>query len=56
MDAAKSPETPGMQPVAGPMGDQERRAKIDALLQRAGLPSIDQIEPHFDNDFMGLGN
>ena len=36
-------------PVAGPLDAKDRRARLEELLQKAGLPSISAIEPHFTN-------
>ncbi|WP_182867696.1 hypothetical protein [Stieleria mannarensis] len=37
--------------VAGPQDPRQRREQLDRLLARAGLPSIADIEPHFESDF-----
>ncbi|MGI9471504.1 MAG: hypothetical protein ACR2NZ_08235 [Rubripirellula sp.] len=36
--------------VVGPLNEQVRRQELDGLLQRAGLPSIAEIEPHFASE------
>ncbi len=41
-------------PVAGPLDENERRARLDELLKNAGFPSLDVIEPQFAKDEFGL--
>ena len=36
--------------TAGPSDPRQRRQQLDQLLSRAGLPSLAEIEPHFDSD------
>ncbi|MCO8120732.1 hypothetical protein NHH03_03210 [Stieleria sp. TO1_6] len=34
--------------VAGPSDPQTRRTEVDAMLRRAGLPSVAEVQPHFE--------
>ena len=40
-------------PVAGPIDSRERRSRLDQLLRDAGMPSVAEVEPHFESDFPG---
>lgn len=34
-------------PVAGPMDESQRKARLEQMLKSAGFPPISEIEPHF---------
>ena len=40
--------------VAGPLDETDRRGQLDALLNKAGLPSLDVLEPQFAKDEFGI--
>lgn len=43
-------EEGGRPAVAGPLDEDIRRSRLNELLASAGLPSIEEIEPHFPRD------
>jgi hypothetical protein len=45
-------DTSESRPVPGPLDDGERRAQLNVLLNRCGMASVDQIEPHFPDHNM----
>ncbi len=40
----------GRAPVVGPLDKDERRAKLDQLLAASGLPALERIQPHINED------
>lgn len=42
------------QTYVGPADRQDRRSRLDALLRRAGLPSLDECELHLDEGAVGV--
>ena len=45
---------PGEQAVAGPTEPRQRRDQLNRLLNRAGMPCVADIEPHFVPRFPGV--
>ena len=37
-------------PVVGPLDQDERRGRLEALITACGFPSLEEIEPHYSDD------